>query len=226
MVTNERASVGWGLWLQLMLASAVGGIVVVVVGSYELGEAVGETLGGVVGGAVGTALIGGVLLGGVMGAIGIAQWLILRSQVSWAGWWLLAMVVGGTVGGAVGGGVGGALAVALAGFGMEPLGGVVGLGVILTVFGITQWLILRQQVSRAGWLVLASVVGLGVGLGVYGALSGPAGWLLGVVVSGAGLGAVYGAITGGALVWLLHQPVPKAEAGGDHDLNQSNKTLE
>jgi hypothetical protein len=72
------------------------------------------------------------------------------------------------------------------------------------VTGILQWLVLRAQVSRAGWWVLASTVGWGLGmvgtrafevLAIFGGLVG---------------GAVLGAVTGGALVWLLRQPAPEA----------------
>ena len=55
--------------------------------------------------------------------------------------------------------------------------------------GIAQWLVLRQNLSRAGWWVLASTAGMALGLaGVNGV-----GWTVDEFVGF----AVYGAITGG-----------------------------
>jgi membrane protein YqaA with SNARE-associated domain len=47
------------------------------------------------------------------------------------------------------------------------------------VGGAIQWLILRQQVYRAGWLVLASTVGGVVAFGVGGAVGGALAWFVG-----------------------------------------------
>ena len=84
--------------------------------------------------------------------------------------------------------------------------GVVALGGAVT--GTLQWLVLRGQVSRAGWWVLASTVGWGLGMTAAIALSRGVGAsdfvALGVI------GAVLGAATGGALVWLLRRPAPEA----------------
>ena len=63
------------------------------------------------------------------------------------------------------------------------------------MLGVLQWLVLRRQVARAGWWVLASTVGWIVGGLVSGITDTAAGWAV--------LGAVYGAITGAVLVWLL-----------------------
>ena len=64
-----------------------------------------------------------------------------------------------------------------------------------------QWLILRRQISRAGWWVLASTAAWGVGMAVctgagqFGLVSFIT-FIVGLVVAGA--------ITGIALVWLLY----------------------
>ena len=40
-----------------------------------------------------------ILAGSVFGtAVGIAQWLILRREVHWSGWWIVASIVGWTTG--------------------------------------------------------------------------------------------------------------------------------
>ncbi len=73
------------------------------------------------------------------------------------------------------------------------MAGYVGVAVGGVVVRVLQWLVLRRQVGRAGWWVLASTVGWAVG----GHVGGTLGWAV--------LGAVYGAITGSVLVWLLRQ---------------------
>ena len=72
--------------------------------------------------------------------------------------------------------------------------------VIGVVVGVTEWLVLLWQVSRAGWWVLASVVGLAVGNVIMQTVAGPVGLAIFVV-----FGAVTGTITGVALVWLLRR---------------------
>ena len=67
-MTIERANVGWGLWLQWVLASTVGGAV---------GLAVGDAVDGALGDAV-----DGAVFGTVFGAItGVALVWLLRQPV-------------------------------------------------------------------------------------------------------------------------------------------------
>ena len=174
----------WGRWLAWVLASGVGG-------------AVGVLPARVIGTTTGEAVLGAVALGGVLGAIGIAQWLVMRRHLSWAGWWALAKVAGGLAGGAVALGV---LDV-LSANGREVLGALLGIVGGLGAFGAVQWLVLRRR-TRPGWWVLASVAGLvaagPLGVGVLGQ----------VVGDGAGFGAIYGAITGIPLIFALRGPPP------------------
>jgi hypothetical protein len=89
---------------------------------------------------------------------------------------------------------------------------VVALGGAVT--GILQWLVLRGKVSRAGWWVLASIVGWALGIALW-----DSGWDAGTEYETflmVGSRVVLGAVTGGALVWLLRQP--KAEAISDYEL--------
>jgi hypothetical protein len=60
------------------------------------------------------------------------------------------------------------------------------------VAGAIQWLVLRQQIHRAGWWVFTSTVG--------GAVAWFRGWTEVVFAVG---GAVAGVITGPVLIWLL-----------------------
>jgi hypothetical protein len=168
-------------------------------GSFIVGFAVGVVVDYAEGSVMGI-ILGGAVFGASLGTV---QWLVLRRQVSRSGWWVLASTVGGAVGGAM------ALVVDEAQI----------FAIVLAMFGasvgIAQWLVLRRQVARAGWWVLASiVVGGAVGGAVDLVLGGTRGWDLFVVIMLLPVGGVvalagYGAITGGVLVWLLRQSAAK-----------------
>jgi hypothetical protein len=75
--------VAWGGWL--MLASALGGAAG---GAAILG--VWAAMGDLAGPAL--AVVAGVVAG--LAVFGTVQWLVLRSHVSWAGWWAVGSIVG------------------------------------------------------------------------------------------------------------------------------------
>ena len=197
---------GWsarGGWLWWVLASTVG---------WAVGGPVGVALGG--GLAMGIVVTGYVGMAVGVIAAGALQWLVLRRQVAGAAWWIVASVVGaalvgvlavllGWVVGVVGRLVGGTAWGANWGpdWSADPggdVGFVVGVAAGGTVLGLLQWLVLRRQVARAGWWVLASSVGWVMGGLAAGITNTTAGWAV--------LGIVYGAITGIVLVWLLRRP--------------------
>ena len=97
MMNAERKQIGWGFWLQWLLASVVGlvvgGFLSLPIG-YGVGEGVEKALGRVAGYIVAGALFG-VLWGG---GLGIMQWFVLRTQIARAGWWALASAIAGAVG--------------------------------------------------------------------------------------------------------------------------------
>jgi hypothetical protein len=64
-----------------------------------------------------------------------------------------------------------------------------------------QWCVLRRQVGRTGWWVLASTLIWAVVIWAVSQVSGDS------VLSGAVFGIVYAIVTGIALVWLLRHPV-------------------
>jgi membrane associated rhomboid family serine protease len=133
----------------------------------------------------------GVNVGGI--GVGVLQWLVLRQQVTRAGWWVPASIVAVA-----------ALGVMVFAVGVidADVGWVVGTVLFGTVLGVLQWLLLRRQLARAGWWVLASGVGWVVGGFLSGAVPvGAAGGFPGW----AAVGAVYGAMSGAVLVWLLRQ---------------------
>ncbi len=115
-------------------------------------------------------------------------------------WWVAASSAGLTAGCAVVGAISDAVGTGA----FDLLNG----AFMGAVVGVMQSLVLRRQVSWAGWWVLASVLGLTVGHAVgsvaFDALDGAAL----DAADGAVLGAIVGATTGIALVWLLRPPVP------------------
>jgi hypothetical protein len=157
-----------------------------------------------------------------------------RRKPGWGFWllWVLASSVGLAVGLAVGDAVD-AVARAVGGAVSDAVGG----AVVGAVSGVAQWLILRRQVRRAGWWILASTVGWAVGgavggavgLAVVGAVSGVAQWLIlrrqvrragwwilastvGWAVGGAVVSAVVDAVVG-AVGWAVGLAVVVAVVG-------------
>jgi hypothetical protein len=91
-----------------------------------------------------TAVIGGAIAGAVIGG---GQWLVLRSRLPHAGWWIAATAAGQAIGLAAG--------AALVGYGTEPeqlavQGAVMGIGI-----GGLQALVLRRQGASWHWWALA-----------------------------------------------------------------------
>ena len=208
-MTVERKRIGWGFGLVWVFLSAVGwfmGFVMGLLVGFAPIELIGQTPLGVGLASCVTAIV----LGAV---VGIFQWVILRERVPGAGRWVWASIAGF----AVAGGVGGAVVVAGANVYSRSLATVVGTTLIVAlggaVTGMLQRPVLRGQVSRSGWWVLASTMGWGLGMavsGIGGYAAGDPGELFGWFVGG----PVLGAVTGGALVWLLRQPVPEAQLEG------------
>ncbi len=215
-MTIERNRIGWGFWLWWVLVSAVGWFVGFIMGFVLATIIVEPSMAG--GGVLGFTLayfMFGALLGSV---VSLMQWLVLRLHVSRAGWWILAS----TAGFAVAFGAVTAAGGAIEAFGYSEVFDELGtfamvLGLTLTVAlggavtGILQMLVLRSRVFRAGWWVLASAVGWGLGMVVVvPGLDEVWDSDLPLFLSRVGGGGVWGAVTGGTLVWLLRQPVPKA----------------
>jgi len=193
----KGSQVGWVFWLQWVLASTVGMFVGFFM-SFLLTSLTYDVLGNL-------AFSFFLIALGI--GIGVLQWLVLRRRVSGVGWWVLTSAPG-------------CFGILLAGFlglsgSLESFGSPLSWTVVVVVAalggavtGTLQWLVLRGQVSRTAWWVLASTVGWGLGMTAARAFS----WGVGdtdafnaMVV----IGAVLGTVTGGALVWLLRQPVPE-----------------
>lgn len=153
------------------------------------------------------ALIGSTIAGLVLGLV---QWPHLQPHLIYARWWPLASVLGALAGALVGAGVGLLLQ------SLEWMASAATVLVATAVLGAAQWWVLRQQVARAGWWIVANALGWGLGLlagfvvVVLGfllepTLSLPGGLFTGGAVGGAVAGAIGGGISGGVLLWLLRR---------------------
>ncbi len=204
-VHTKRTRVGWGFWLQWVGAST-GGLTLAMLSLAVIDSVAGQenSLGDGLAHIVGLALAGAV--------VGIVQWLVLRRQIRRAAWGVLANSVALPVGF-----FGGYL---LGGPPVDFFGGFVVLGIL---GGITYWLVLRQQVYRAGWWVLASSLGWVVGGGAAFVVAVTMGDAVGrsfanetlafvaiLSLLGVAGGLVGGAITGAAITRLLQHPLPGA----------------
>jgi len=143
-------------------------------------------------------------------ALAIAQGLILRPYLEGAGLWGLAIGVTLWVGSSLTEVIGYInIDLLTAGFVADALPAGV-------VCGVLQWLILRRQVARAGWWVLAWTLGWVVLFVVAVPVAFAASALVGgtfdstanLAIGYAAGGAAMGAATGAVLVWLLRHPAP------------------
>jgi hypothetical protein len=127
-----------------------------------------STLGGGIGFALGYAVCGAladvagragrdvVLFGVFGGSVGIAQWLVLRTRIADAGWWVLASWSAWMVIGTVASTLEESLSLAFA----PAVGG--------AVVGVVQSLVLRRHVRWFGIWAVASTIGWGLGWPVGG----------------------------------------------------------
>jgi len=199
-MNTERTNVGWGFWLAWVLVSVMGLVVGALLGmsvAYGLfdRDGVDATIG----------ITGGIVMGATSGFL---QWVVLREKVARAGWWVLASALGF----AIAGGTLGAIRInenyVMAGILFAAVFGVVG--------GIMQWLVLRQQVVRAGLWILASIFGSlvgAIGFPISSAIGAAGNYGLSAMVFGLLFGAGLGAIPGAVLVWLFRQSHPSDVQG-------------
>jgi hypothetical protein len=110
-------------------------------------------------------------------AIGVSQWVFLRSRLEKSYWWIIASMVGWAIG-------------HLLVFKLLPVGlrEWAGLPIGFTL-GLAQWLLLRIEIPRAEWWLVISTLG----------------WLLAMTgfLGGSLVGAVAGAVTGVAVVLFV-----------------------
>jgi hypothetical protein len=208
--TRALGRIGW--WLLWVVMSTVGFVIAGVIGHFPFGFSVGDDANLTVENAV-VGFVFGAVTGTIIGALqfvvlrSLLQRLVSRRFAFRAGWWVLATAVGVGVTHAIGDAAPSPVTYAM----LAVLAG--------AVVGILQWVVLRRLVKRAGWWVIASIVGWFVGLIVGMFLANSAGlttstgledWRTQHAIVGLVAGVVSGAITGIMLVWLFRSPVSEA----------------
>ncbi len=198
-MTLARRQVGWGFWLQWVVASTLAFSMNATAIRF-MGRALDET---------GSFSIGIALYGSTLAVVaflpGFLQWVILRQWVPRAGWWVLVSGVGSFLGFlatdlgmnlaiGVAGGEDGSASVMFPGFGVS-------FAFAGALAGTIQWIVLRGWVPRAGWWVLISSISWAVAGLAYLLLT--RGNDVGIPIGGAVSGAISGGITGLGIVWLL-----------------------
>jgi len=201
----ESPVAGRALWLRWAAVNTVG--IVLAMLSVSVIDSVGGDDGSLRDGL--SHLIGLGLAGAV---VGLLQWAVLRRRIRRAVWGVLSASISLPIGFLLGFVVGGPP--------MDFFGSFLMLGIL---GGITYWLVLRLQVRRAGWWVLASslgwalggvaalVVAIGLGDAVAAAVTNETlGFLVILGLLGIAGGLVGGTITGAALARLLQHPAAGA----------------
>jgi hypothetical protein len=177
--TSDLLPSGCGLWISWLFASIFGGL---------LGWWLGWRASFLIPGFFSTVTLG-LFMGLVLGAL---QWLVLRSHLNGAGWWVPASGVGWGLGFTTG--------VLLAQqFGLMEVG--FGLSIGLTTglcLGIFQWMVLKGNVSKAGVWVPVNIFAWGTSLVFY---------RPGSTALGAYIGTLSGMVTGLAMLWLIYRPI-------------------
>lgn len=175
---------------------------------WVLAGLVSCTVGFPVGQALGKSLLWGWVVGGGLAAL--PQWVLLRHQLTRAGWWIVASVVGLIIGTGLSF-VASQYILQVAGLtaSFASVGATVGFGT-----GLAQWAVLRLQGRRSGWWILASTAGYS--LGVLAAVNNPvdiplrSALIFGPAFGGV-IGVVSGIVTGATMRWLLRRPGTSGE---------------
>jgi hypothetical protein len=198
MYTQRETRRMWGEWTVATLAGYAVGTLAILPGVVGLAYAAQpEILIGLVSGAV------------IGGALGIAQWLVLRRYIEMTFWWILACILGGMIGLSIGMALGDSLALpAVRAATREAAAGALPWRVILqagisgallgVMLGAAQWLVLRGAVRSAGWWIIVSGLGWMLGLGLGALIAEISNVLIAVLLTG----AIGGAVTGLALQQL------------------------
>jgi hypothetical protein len=194
----EQKQVGWSFWIWWTGLTIIGGLA----GNY-----IADMLGlGMLSWPTDTGILFSMLGSGVFGlCVSAAQWILLRRMFPKTAWWLVA----GTFGRAFGMLIGSMTIVIISNkFNLQAgsWSSILYLTVRGAVLGTSQWLIIKQWRTKAGWWVLANAIGWMLGSTLLDLFIPPTAIapILGDLIAV----AIPGAVTGAIMVWILRQPAP------------------
>jgi len=202
-----QKQVGWSFLIWWTGLTIIGGLA----GNY-----IADRLGlGMAGWPSDTGILFSMLGSGVFALfVSAAQWIVMRRLFSKTAWWLVAGTFGRAVGMLIG-----SMAIVIISHQFNLQAGIWSNGIYLTVrgavLGTSQWLILKQWRTKAGWWVLGNAIGWMLGPTLLD-LFVPSISISAPIISDLISVAVAGAVTGAVMVWILRQPTPAPvqEAGG------------
>ncbi|MDJ0556474.1 MAG: hypothetical protein QNJ68_18945 [Microcoleaceae cyanobacterium MO_207.B10] len=152
---TKSEKIGWGFWLQWVLFTVSGFLV-----SLFFVE-------------VGVRPYVGALSGGLGGAIvGLGQWFVLRNRIFRARWWVVVNIVAWILIGASSLGALGWIAPRTEQIWLRLFHGLINGAVVGAVLGLGQWFVLRRQVYREEWWIVANILAWGLGLSLGWAIGG------------------------------------------------------
>jgi len=156
---TKSKNIGWGFCLQWVFVTFVGFLVSLIF--VEIG--VRPYIGGFSG------AIGG-------GVIGLAQWLILKNRILRSKWWVVVSIGAWLLIGASSLGALGWIAPRTEQISLRLFHGFINGAIVGGILGLGQWFILRKQIYREEWWIIANIIAWGFGL--------PLGWLVGGLIYG------------------------------------------
>jgi hypothetical protein len=224
----------WILWMVASYAGAIMyflpvGVVHILLGFLGVNDSGGPDLSAEI--PLGLRVLAAVLCGAACGStIGLAHWLVLRTRLARAGWWVAATIAGYATLGIwplvanmvqpgwmdwaftliVNGKMYWLARVLPAWPASSAAAGAVTYLMFGAALGIVQWLALRGRVDGAGWWIAISTAGWALGSGL--ALL-PAGVLPEWAAVSGWFDVPYG-VTGAGMAWLLRRSAPVVQAAG------------
>lgn len=151
---TKSEKIGWGFWLQWVLFTVIGFLVSLIFVEVGVKPYVGA-FSGAIGGAI----------------LGLAQWLVLRNHIFRARWWIVVNIVAWLLIGASSLGALGWIAPRTEQILVRLLHGLINGALVGAILGLGQWFVLRKQIYREEWWMVANILAWAVGL--------PLGWAVG-----------------------------------------------
>jgi hypothetical protein len=203
----EQKQVGWSFWIWWTGLTIIGGLA----GNY-----IADMLSlGMLNWPTDAGILLSMLGSGVFAlSVSAAQLILLRRLFSKTAWWLVAGTSGRALGMLIG-----SITIVIISHQFNLQAGLWSSGIYLTVrgavLGASQWLILKQWRTKAGWWVLGNAIGWMLGSTLLD-LFIPSITTSAPIISDLISVAIAGAVTGAVMVWILRQPTPapKKETGG------------